>query len=69
MSLKQCSTACSNLHLNATGNTTLVDNICKSLCDWQGYVCMGEEFTNEQADEALKKDLAFFHHSENIDII
>ena len=30
---------------------------------------MGEEFTNDQADETSKKDLAFFHHSENIDII
>ena len=31
----------SNLHLNATGSTTFVCNICKALCDSRGYVCKG----------------------------
>ena len=56
-----------NLHLNMTDNTTLVNNICKALCDWLGYVCMGYEFTNGHANDTFKKDSASFLNSENID--
>ena len=56
-----------NLHLNMTDNTTLVNNICKALCDWLGYVCMGYEFTNGHANDTFKKDSASILNSENID--
>lgn len=51
----------------STGTTTLVNKICKALCDWQDYVWKGYEFTSSQVKNTLEKDSASFLHSKNID--